>query len=62
MMKQEAAVLNWINVFEGMCYAITGTLLVDIIVRKRWPELRLFCSAALAGFALEQMAVRVQLF
>ena len=51
--------MNWINGFEGMCYAITVMLLADIILRKRWAELRLFCSAALAGFALELLAVRV---
>ena len=51
--------MNWINGFEQMCYLITALLLVDIFLRKRWTELRLFCSAALAGFALELMAVRV---
>lgn len=51
--------MKWINCFEGMCYVITVMLLADIILRKRWAELRLFCSAALAGFALELLAVRV---
>ena len=51
--------MDWINSFELMCYVITALLLVGIFLRKRWTELRLFCSAALAGFALELLAVRV---
>ncbi len=51
--------MNWINGFELLCYGITALLVADIVIRKRWSELRLFCSAALAGFALELLAVRV---
>ena len=51
--------MNWINAFELLCYGITAMLLWDILRRKRWEELRLFLSAALAGFILELLAVRV---
>lgn len=51
--------MNWINVFEILCYAITAMLLADVLVKRRWSELRLFCSAAIAGFILELLAVRV---
>ena len=51
--------MNWINVFELLCYGITAALLTDILTGKRWDEFRLFCSAALAGFILELLAVRV---
>ena len=51
--------MNWINGFELLCYGITALLLADMLRRKQWTELRLFCSAALAGFALELLAVRV---
>lgn len=51
--------MNWINGFELMCYGITAMLLADVFIRKQWRELRLFCSAALAGFILELLAVRV---
>ena len=51
--------MNWINAFEILCYAITAILLWDIIRKKSWRELRLFLSAALAGFILELLAVRV---
>ena len=51
--------MNWINAFEILCYAITALLLGDIIRKKSWKELRLFLSAALAGFILELLAVRV---
>ena len=51
--------MNWINGFELLCYCITVTLPADAIIHKRWAELRLFCSAALAGFILELLAVRV---
>lgn len=51
--------MNWINAFEVLCYAITALLLADIIRKKSWEELRLFLSAALAGFILELLAVRV---
>ena len=51
--------MNWINAFEILCYAITALLLWNIIQKKSWKELRLFLSAALAGFILELLAVRV---
>lgn len=51
--------MNWINAFELLCYSIVSILLADILIRKRWAELRLFCSAAIAGFILELLAVRV---
>ena len=51
--------MNWINAFEILCYVITAVLLWDIIRKKSWKELRLFLSAALAGFILELLAVRV---
>ena len=51
--------MNWINAFELLCYSIVSILLADILIRKRWAELRLFCSAAIAGFFLELLAVRV---
>ena len=51
--------MNWINAFELMCYVITVIFLTDIIRKKSWEELWLFVSAALAGFALELLAVRV---
>lgn len=51
--------MNWINAFEILCYVITALLLWDIIRKKSWKELRLFLSAALAGFILELLAVRM---
>ena len=51
--------MNWINGFELLCYGITAILLTDVLIHRRWAELRLFCSAALAGFILELLAVRV---
>ncbi len=51
--------MNWINSFEILCYVITAVLLWDIIRKQSWKELRLFLSAALAGFVLELLAVRV---
>lgn len=51
--------MNWINGFELLCYALTAMLLTDIVIRKHREELLLFLSAALAGFILELLAVRV---
>ena len=51
--------MNWINTFELLCYAITLMFLADIVRRKSREEFWLFVSAALAGFALELLAVRV---
>ena len=51
--------MNWINTFELLCYAITVMFLWDVIRKKNRRELWLFISAAIAGFALELLAVRV---
>jgi len=51
--------MNWINAFELLCYAITLMFLFDMVKKKSWQELLLFVSAAIAGFALELLAVRV---
>ena len=51
--------MNWINTFELLCYAITLVCLADMIRKKLWEDLLLFISAAVAGFALELLAVRV---
>ena len=51
--------VNWINSFEIICYLLTALLVTDIVRKKNWDELSLFFSAALAGFALELLAVRL---
>lgn len=51
--------MNWINSFELICYFIVTILLVDIIKNKSYRELGLLISGALAGFALELLAVRL---
>ena len=51
--------MNWINAFEIICYLITALFLADVLRKKSWGEFWLFISAALAGFALELLAVRV---
>ena len=51
--------MNWIHAFELLCYAITAMFLWDVIRKKNLGELWLFISAAIAGFALELLAVRV---
>ena len=51
--------MNWINAFELLCYAITVMFLWDVIRKKNCEELWLFISVAIAGFALELLAVRV---
>ena len=51
--------MNWINSFEIICYLLTALLVTDIVRKKNWDELSLFFSAALAGFALELLAVRL---
>lgn len=51
--------MNWINTFELLCYAITAMFLWDVIRKKNRGELWLFISAAIAGYALELLAVRV---
>lgn len=50
--------MNWINGFEIMCYFIVLILVVDILKKKNYKELGLLISGALAGFALELLAVR----
>lgn len=52
-------VMNWINAFEIICYAITALLIADILKKKNDDELGLFFSAAIAGFILELLAVYV---
>lgn len=51
--------MNWINTFEIICYLITLLLLIDIFRKKKLQELYLFISGAIAGFALELLAVRI---
>lgn len=50
--------MNWINGFELMCYFIVTILVVDILKKKNYNELGLLISGAIAGFALELLAVR----
>lgn len=50
--------MNWINAFELICYFIVFVLIVDILKEKNYRELELLISGALAGFALELLAVR----
>lgn len=50
--------MNWINVFEIMCYLIVSILLVDIFKKENYRELGLLISGAIAGFSLELLAVR----
>ena len=51
--------MNWINAFEVLCYAISVMFLWDVIRKKNLEEFWLFISAAIAGFSLELLAVRV---
>ncbi len=51
--------MNWINSFEIICYFIVSILIIDIFRNKRYQELGLLISGALAGFALELLAVRL---
>lgn len=51
--------MNWINAFEVICYIITALLLVDMVRRKKGQEFLLFLLAALAGYILELLAVRL---
>ena len=50
--------MNWINVFEIMCYIIVSILLVNILKKRNYRELGLLISGAIAGFSLELVAVR----
>ena len=51
--------MNWINAFEIICYIIVAIFLFDVIKKKNWNELYMFISAAIAGFSLELLAVRL---
>ena len=51
--------MYWIHSFELLCYALTAALLADIVRKKNVGEAKLFLSGAIAGFALELLAVRV---
>lgn len=51
--------MNWINAFEIICYIIVAIFLFDVIKKKTWNELYMFISAAIAGFSLELLAVRL---
>lgn len=49
----------WIHGFEIMCYIITAMLIFDMVSKRDGEEGGLFLAAALAGFALELLAVRL---
>ena len=49
----------WIHGFEILCYVLTALLAADMIGKKNREEGGLFLSAALAGFTLELLAVRL---
>ena len=49
----------WIHGFEIMCYIIAAMLIFDVARKRDREEGGLFLSAALAGFALELLAVRL---
>lgn len=51
--------MNWINAFEIICYIIVAIFLLDVIKKKAWNEVYMFISAAIAGFSLELLAVRL---
>ena len=51
--------MNWINAFEIICYIIVSLFLLDVIKKKNWNEVYMFISAAIAGFSLELLAVRL---
>jgi hypothetical protein len=51
--------VNWIHAFEILCCTLTAILLCDLVRSKDIAGLKLFLSGALAGFALELLAVRV---
>ena len=51
--------MNWIHAFEILCYVLTAILLYDLVHRKDIAGLKLFLSGAIAGFALELLAVRI---
>lgn len=51
--------MNWINAFEIICYIIVCIFLIDVIKKKTWNELYMLISAAIAGFSLELLAVRL---
>lgn len=49
----------WIHSFEIICYLLTAVLIFDMVRKKDREEGHLFLSAALAGFVLELLAVRL---
>nr|WP_072515016.1 DUF422 domain-containing protein [Ndongobacter massiliensis] len=51
--------MNWINSFELLCYLMVLLLLFDLLKNKNYREFGLLISGALAGFALELLAVRL---
>ncbi|MBQ9827625.1 MAG: hypothetical protein IJM62_02975 [Lachnospiraceae bacterium] len=51
--------MNWLNGFELLCYILSAALIADIIRKKNMTEAKLFVSGAIAGYALELLAVRV---
>lgn len=51
--------MNWINGFELMCYIICALSLIDMLRKKDTHALSVFFSAALVGYIMEMLAVRV---
>lgn len=51
--------MNWINVFELMCYIIVTVMLIDCIRKKDYNALFTFGAAAIVGFFMELAAVAV---
>lgn len=51
--------MNWINSFELLCYSMVLLLFFDLLKNKNYREFGLLISGALAGFALELLAVRL---
>ena len=51
--------MNWINLFECMCYIIVALALIDLIRKRDYNALFTFGAAALVGFAMELLAVTV---
>ena len=51
--------MNWINSFELMCYSICALSVADMLSKKDVHMLMVFLSAALVGYIMEMLAVRV---
>lgn len=51
--------MNWLNAFELMCYIIVTVMLADLIRKKDYNSIFIFGAAAIAGFAMELLAVNV---